>query len=207
MIQDDDTPLGRWSRRKHETQQAKAVLPPPAEAAPAPADAAEVVLPNESEAEILARLGLPDPDMLGMGDDFSVFMAKAVPEIIRRRALRRLWVSNPVLANLDGLNDYDGDFTESGLAGGVLKTAYRAGKGYLRDLAETGPERESAPAAAPCDAAQQALAAPPAGVEPREVSGIAELATPEQDEPGPSDAAEAPAPRPGRMRFNFSGQD
>lgn len=31
---------------------------------------------------------LPDPDTLVQGDDFSVFMAKAVPDRIRRRALR-----------------------------------------------------------------------------------------------------------------------
>ena len=38
-----------------------------------------------------------------MGDDFSGFMARNVPDHLRRRALRKLWVSNPVLANLDGL--------------------------------------------------------------------------------------------------------
>jgi len=203
---DEDTPLARWSRRKQEAQHVKAALPPLAEAAPVLADEAEAAQPDESETEILARLGLPDPDMLKMGDDFSVFMANAVPEFIRRRALRRLWVSNPVLANLDGLNDYDGDFTDSGLAGGVLKTAYRVGKGYLRELAETGTEREAPPPATPVGAPAAAQAPTPSSGAPPEVSENAEFAVPEQAAPAADTTTEAPRARPRRMRFDCSGQ-
>ncbi|MEL6197291.1 MAG: DUF3306 domain-containing protein, partial [Pseudomonadota bacterium] len=99
--------LDRWSRRKLERR----TEPLPAEQPPAadPAEAANV--PAKSDAEILEELGLPDPETLGAGDDFSGFMAKAVPEHLRRQALRQLWGSNPVLANLDELLDYGEDFT------------------------------------------------------------------------------------------------
>lgn len=67
-------------------------------------------LAEKTDNEILTDLGLPDPDTLAQGDDFAAFMAKAVPEHIRKRALRKLWRSNPVLACVDGLNDYDDDY-------------------------------------------------------------------------------------------------
>ena len=59
-------------------------------------------LEEKSDDEILAELDLPNPEEMSAGDDFSVFMRSAVPERIKRRALRVLWSSNPVLANLDG---------------------------------------------------------------------------------------------------------
>jgi len=57
-----------------------------------------------------------------------------VPERLRRRALRQLWRLNPVLANLDGLNDYDGDFTNAATDAPGVKTAYQVGKGLLRHV-------------------------------------------------------------------------
>jgi hypothetical protein len=88
-------------------------------------------LEEMSEAEALAALNLPDPETLGKGDDFSVFMAKAVPDQIRRRALRTLWRSNPVLANVDMLVDYGEDFTDAAMAVENIQTAYQVGKGML----------------------------------------------------------------------------
>ena len=49
---------------------------------------AQAALEEQSDEEILAALELPDPATLKKGDDFSVFMAKAVPDRIRRKALR-----------------------------------------------------------------------------------------------------------------------
>ena len=88
-------------------------------------------LENMDEAEMLEALDLPDPDTLTQGDDFSVFMAKTVPDQIRRRALRTLWRSNPVLANVDMLVDYGEDFTDSAMAVENIQTAYQVGKGML----------------------------------------------------------------------------
>ncbi len=105
-------------------------------------------LEEKTDAEILAELELPDPDTLEMGDDFSAFMAKAVPDRIRRRALRTLWRSNPVLANVDMLVDYGEDFTDSAMVVENMQTAYQVGKGMLKhieEMARQAEERENPP--------------------------------------------------------------
>ena len=99
---------------------------------------------DRPDAELLAELELPDPDGMKQGDDFSAFMAEAVPERLRRRALRRLWRTNPVLANLDNLVDYGEDYTDAALAVENLQTAYRVGKGMLRHLEAMAEAAEKA---------------------------------------------------------------
>ncbi|KIN70164.1 DUF3306 domain containing protein [Sulfitobacter noctilucicola] len=89
-----------------------------------------------SDEEVLAALNLPDPDSLKLGDDFTAFMSKAVPDALRRRALRTLWRSNPVLANVDMLVDYGEDFTDSAMVVENLQTAYQVGKGMLKHVEE-----------------------------------------------------------------------
>ena len=44
------------------------------------------LLAKKPDEEILEELGLPDPETLAPGDDFSAFMSKAVPDRLRRRA-------------------------------------------------------------------------------------------------------------------------
>lgn len=108
-------------------------------------------LEEKMDEEVLEDLGLPDPDALQPGDDFSAFMAKAVPDRIRRRALRRLWLSNPALANLDGLLDYGEDFTDSATVVENLQTAYQVGKGMLKHVEELARQAEAAEDATPED--------------------------------------------------------
>ena len=71
------------------------------------------------------------------GDDFSAFMKNTVPAALRNRALRTLWRSDPVLANVDMLVDYGEDFTGKNDPIGAIKTIYRVGKGMLPDKEET----------------------------------------------------------------------
>lgn len=123
-----------WSRRRAAVQ-AEAAQDEAALEAEALAEE-HAALEAQSDAEVLAQLDLPDPDTLKEGDDFSVFMAKAVPDRIRRRALRGLWRSNPVLANVDGLVDYGQDFTDSAMAVENIQTAYQVGKGMLKHVEE-----------------------------------------------------------------------
>ena len=99
-------------------------------------------LEDQSDAEILEQLDLPDPDDMQMGDDFTAFMAKAVPDRIRRRALRKLWLSNPVLANVDMLVDYGEDFTDSATVIENLQTTYQVGKGMLKHVQEMARQEE-----------------------------------------------------------------
>lgn len=129
-----DAPLESfWSRRLRAVRaeaEAEAAL-----AARQERDAAEAARnardATRNDAEILEELGLPDPDLLTAGDDFSAFMNAAVPERLRRRALRVLWRSNPVLANLDGLVDHGEDFGDGAMVMPGMKTAYQAGRGML----------------------------------------------------------------------------
>lgn len=135
---DEDGFLGRWSAKK------RGLVEEPERVEEAPADAA----PQKTDAEILEELDLPDPDSLKPGDDFSKFMVDAVPAHLRTRALRKLWVSNPVLANLDELLDYGDDFTDAATVVENMQTAYKAGRGFLKDIVE---DEENAPPDAESD--------------------------------------------------------
>jgi hypothetical protein len=72
----------------------------------------ESILEGKAEGEELDEpVDLPDIETLEKDSDYTPFLAEGVPEAIRKLALRKLWASDPVLANIDGLNDYDEDFT------------------------------------------------------------------------------------------------
>lgn len=103
-------------------------------------------LEEKTDEEICEELGLPDPDSLVEGDDAAAFMAKAVPDRIRRRALRQLWRVNPVLANLDGLVDYGEDYTDAATVIENMQTAYQVGKGMLKHVEEMARQAAEAEA-------------------------------------------------------------
>ncbi len=134
--QDQPGFASRWSRLK---QEAKAE---PVEVAPEVA-VSEPELPvadDRPDEEVLEELGLPDPDTMKPGDNFAAFMSKAVPTRLRNRALRKLWISDPVLANLDELLDYGEDFSDAATVIENMQTAYQVGKGYVDKLAELSEE-------------------------------------------------------------------
>ena len=144
-----------WSRRRAavaaEEQAEKAALEARALAEE------QARLEEKTDEEILAELDLPDPESLSAGDDFSRFMAKAVPDRIRRRALRVLWRSNPVLANVDSLVDYGEDFTDGANVIENMQTAYQVGKGMLKhveEMARQAEEKDRIAEAPPQDAAE-----------------------------------------------------
>lgn len=147
-----------WSRRRAaveaEAAQGERALKE-AEAAERDAEAAE-----RSDEELLAELDLPDPDTLGPGDDFKAFLSEAVPARLKTRALRRLWMTNPVLANLDGLLDYGEDFTDAAMAVENIQTAYQVGKGMTAHVEELARQAELEAAAARATEEQPAEDAP-----------------------------------------------
>ena len=199
---DEESVFSRWSRRKRaiaDEGEGSPGLDPGhladgQEEAPDQVRGALELAEPESEAEeaaLLENLGLPKPESLGEGDDFSPFMKAGVPEFLRKRALRVLWRSNPVLANLDGLNDYDEDFNSPELTQKVLATGYQVGRGFVKKVVEAleddDPEDPPIEDEGPVDNEtveldSKTLDAPPA---PAPVFN--------DDEP--------PAPRPRRMRF------
>lgn len=153
----DSSRLSRWSQRKLAVRQGErklathkgGALPEPDEIAPnkeldnerkpaggqalAPADQSSAVV--SENAEMLSEADLPPIEELSAQSDYTVFLKKNVPEALRRRALRKLWVSDPVLANLDGLNDYDDDYSIV-QAITMDDTIYKIGRGLLGDEPE-----------------------------------------------------------------------
>lgn len=206
-----------WARRKAGVAaeaEAEVVAVEKADLAQAHAE-----LEEKSDAEILAELDLPDPDALEKGDDFSVFLEKAVPERIRRRALRKLWLSNPVLANIDELVDYGEDFTDSAMAVEAIQTTYQVGKGMLEHVKEMARQEEEANALAEgrvsledfevqADAALIESSDESDEAEVEEVAPIAVVAEAEAPtEPFPDAEALPVAPLRRRMRFEFAASE
>jgi len=196
-----------WSRRK-----ARVAAEDAAEARAAEAQAAaaqETALAEKSDADICEELGLPDPDTLEAGSDFRAFMDRAVPERLRRRALRRLWLSNPALANLDGMVDYGEDFTDGACVIEGMQTAYQVGKGMLAHVEEMARQAEAEAAAEAGDDAPEPMALAEAGPEAEtEATPEAATAPPEPAPAEPARLAEDDAPPPRRrMRFAFAGAE
>ena len=94
---------------------------------------------------MLTEADLPSIDGLTAQSDYTVFLQKNVPETLRKAALRKLWGSDPVLANLDGLNDYDDDYTVV-TAMTMDDTLYRVGRGLLDDVSTLELPSDAAPA-------------------------------------------------------------
>ena len=59
-----------------------------------------------------------------------------MPQRLKSRALRAFWRTNPVLACLDGLNDYEDDYTAAATAGKAVNTLYVVGKGFAQPVAD-----------------------------------------------------------------------
>lgn len=143
--------LSRWSRLKQEARNqppvrrggAAPVLEEPAQPAALPPDAEDrgqsVSARQPERGQELARdtaidpSDLPDIDSLTAESDFTAFMRKGVPKTLQRKALRKLWTSDPVLACLDGLNDYEEDFTDAATVIEGMKSSYQVGRGFLTD--------------------------------------------------------------------------
>ncbi len=140
--------LSRWARLKEQARagaREEAATPAPEKPATAEAPAA----PPEPD-ELPPDLEDIDPEALDPENvDFSRFLKEDVPEWLRRKALRKLWQSDPVLANLDGLNDYDEDFTEGGVAAAAHAFFQRLREmdEALEQVADERREEASAPTA------------------------------------------------------------
>lgn len=114
----------------------------PPEGADSNADEDDARELTEEEAAYVETL--PPVEELTADSDFAAFLDKRVPEFIRRRALRKLWLSDPAFGFLDGMNDYDEDFSIiTGLAVGA--TAYRPDQGGYawRDKPKEAEETEA----------------------------------------------------------------
>jgi hypothetical protein len=144
MADENEGALGRWSRRKQSAARVREEkqLAPPTPARPAPSDIAATSEGGEPQA--VSPEDLPELSSLNGQSDFAQFLRAGVPEDLRREALRILWRSDPVLANLDGLNDYDDDMSAVGTLRKLVATAYRVGQGYAAPTPEDPGDHDAA---------------------------------------------------------------
>ena len=153
--------LSRWARRKAEVREEEKREEDARNAPTEPAEVSDGQSGEITEEELAA---LPDPDSLEHGADFKPFLRPGVPQTLRHRALRRIWRVNPAIGFLDGMNEYDLDYTDAATVVENLKTAYQVGRGFV--LPEEEDERDADKAAdrpdAPEDAAPTGEAAEPA---------------------------------------------
>ncbi len=122
--------LTRWSKRAAEARQSRETefADPTIEL---PVESSSALQTSEPATE--REPDLPDPETLDADSDYRPFLRRSVAPALRRLALRRLWRSDPLLANLDGLNDYDDDFAALHRSGAeAIADAIRAGRKYAR---------------------------------------------------------------------------
>lgn len=158
--------------------------------------AEQAALEEKTDDELLLELNLPVPETLKAGDDFTVFMARAVPERLRRRALRILWRSNPVLACVDNLVDYGEDYTDAAMVKPDMKTSYQVGKGLLRHVQEMARQAEAKENPVEPEAVEETLivqAEPETVLEAVEEKPVQASASREPET--------EPSPAPRRMKF------
>ncbi|MDP6109000.1 MAG: DUF3306 domain-containing protein [Rhodospirillales bacterium] len=137
----DEEFLKRWSRDKltktHDADSLDSIVE---------IDEEQAALPDIPESETDAPDDQPPPDLppidsLDSESDYTPFLGENVPEELTRKALRKLWSSDPVFANLDGLNDYDDDYSKLGIVKTIVETAYKVGKGIVSED-EQEPDEE-----------------------------------------------------------------
>ena len=153
-MSDDGGRFARWSQRKAAARRGGA-LPAEPDEAPVPVPTAEMSRRPRANGKT-PRLRCPIPRMsprrrrpktklsrncrpsrnLTSNPISPCSCAKNVPEALKRAALRKLWGSDPVLANLDGLNDYGEDFNVIDTPITLAQTSYRVGKGYFDEAEE-----------------------------------------------------------------------
>lgn len=137
--------LSRWSKRKTDIRSGDSAEETPKTAALASEsdprvdtdgnEITSVVSSEDTRVEMLEEADFEDVDFdeLDKSSDYTRFIKANVPAAIQKRALRKLWASDSVFEVLDGMNDYDEDFTGNGLAGKIFKTAHKVGRGFLTD--------------------------------------------------------------------------
>ncbi|WP_417207981.1 DUF3306 domain-containing protein [Antarctobacter sp.] len=197
-----------WSRRRAQVA-AEEVAEARAQEAEARA-VQEARLEERPDADILAELDLPAPEEMQSTEQVQDLLRAAVPQRLKTRALRRLWRLNPVLANVDGLVDYGGDFTDAATVIENMQTVYQVGKGMF-DKAVEAAEAE-ARAEAKAEAKQAEIDEAPdqvRGDDAPEAALTAEIDSdlvpaPEPELQQMTDNEDAPAAQtPRRMRFRF----
>lgn len=135
----DEGRLSRWSRLKTQARAGQDI--DALEEAPADGEV-PATTGDETGEDSFVLEDLPDIETLDKDSDFTPFLNVNVPDQLRRLALRKLWLSDPVLANLDGLNDYDEDYSTLGMIVEKVTSVFQPGKGMPEPEPKPEPEPE-----------------------------------------------------------------
>lgn len=132
--------LSRWSQRKQAARQQgdadrehaprDGVTEEPVDGEPGGAVGQEKPTREEIAEANQAAAEAVDLETLGFDSDFSLFLKDGVSTQLKNAALRKLWRSNPVLACVDGLNDYDDDYRTVETFADGIRSSWQVGKGY-----------------------------------------------------------------------------
>jgi Protein of unknown function (DUF3306) len=133
----DEGFLARWSRRKQAARHGEKAPP---QSSPAP----QAAHPPANEPP-----ELPPLESLTAQSDFTVFMQPGVPESLRKAALSKLWRSDPVFANLDGLVEYGEDYAAIVASDEAIRTVYRVLGGMPDGGESSGSPEPPVPSAEP----------------------------------------------------------
>jgi len=159
--------LSRWSRRKLEPPERKAVEEAPAQAeGAAPVDAAKPEGEPRPEFDVSA---LPSLDSINATSDISAFLQAGVPSALRQAALRSAWAADPAIRDFVGLNEnyWDAAGPEGVPGFGALDPNLDVKKLAAQVFGESEPEPTAAveSAADPADASANDPALPPSGAD------------------------------------------
>jgi Protein of unknown function (DUF3306) len=139
-MNDRETFLARWSRRKHavaaENADADSRAAPSPAASERPVEHGEpaegttgaevtqgnaVVSPagdSDTAVPLFDPASLPPIESIAAETDIRAFLAPGVPSELTRAALRRAWAADPKIRDFVGLADYDWDFNTPGSMAG-----------------------------------------------------------------------------------------
>lgn len=140
----DESFMGRWSRRKRleaETvDQADPQTPENISDGELVDDAVDAEISEERQLELdtnRAAAEAVDLEAIEYESDLSVFYKEGVPAFLKHAAMQKMWRTNPIFANVDGLNDYDQDFNVIDKVLKEFKSAWQVGRGYAPLVKET----------------------------------------------------------------------
>lgn len=128
--QEEESPLVRWSRRKHEARDRDADTK----------EQANTTSNEPVKSALLTDADMPSIESLNEDSDYSGFLSPKVSETLRKQALHKLFHC-PTFNVRDGLDDYDGIYTEFEKLGDVVTADMRhqmemEAKKQLQQLAE-----------------------------------------------------------------------
>jgi len=184
---EDGDVLARWSRRKLQARSGGVDLEQEPAAVSLPVEEADA--DAAGPAPQLTDADMPPLESLTEDSDYTPFLSPGVSDGLRRLALRKLF-SQQTFNVTDGLNDYDGDYTQfTGLGKVVTREMRRVLQRELveRRPASEQPQPEDPTASQAGDSAAGAIAAGDAGGGNDTEEMAAASDTPESGDTGPGD--------------------